>query len=1494
MRPLRVGRIQRSSSGGHTGETVDGDTAARIATARQGGTSLTPEVATRFSSAFGHDVSKVRLHTGTAAGDLNRRIGARAFTTGNDVFFRDGLPNLSSGTGQHLLAHELTHTIQQAGGPGRRIQRIRWDHKGRRRKDEAQVASRLCGKESQKAVVERLLGLFYGATDPAMQRTAPSVGHHATFTKAATLLTRPDVNDIVKGFDAASWMGTLQKCVARRFGRQSFRTQYLTALIDNGGQPPDHLRFRLALGVGGLGPKSRSGDAKEALRIFYDLGRDERIKMLENHHAEIKTGLPRHAFSQVAAAVKASKADKKIESSRAIERDKTRNTSDRREGRDKRIQHEAELLDAQDSELAAALRLATEGESTLAQMDVLGLAAPAKIDKVLHAVQDWVQRADATSHQVFGDSTVIRRYVVQGKVEFGATDYDNLSKHFLTHLQTRVWKRGLNDGDRVRIVALVSAGLPGDVSPSAQVHLGFWLRPKGSLQDVKGCLRRSHRPSVSAALAELAGALEVSAGKWKTRVNRTLTSRRRRRVHDALDSLAPIDRDHLLAALEPADRDDALKKFEGFLSDAGFLSSHRRYLVSKFGEVRAGDDAVSGYHELLRLGYKRRLPRRRFSQVLAQLSNEELQALKGDHVLRKRLDEADPGTAGEVENAVGYQLDGPEIARGVDQWADLWAALINNTRLHHHGGKVRRSAADSKIYRFALRILDAGAAAAEYSDDPRRRRGSARAGSHHLRSVYHSLAKRHTPAARRLDGSGLGEALGALAGATMVGASPSLDGAPRRYDLISHTIGHASTAVSGVEADVDAICHTFEQLSGRLLFDEWTDVASATEGQGDRRPLSLRLSMRKARHEQLDQFGRLTNPEYFEVRRRFADHIAWSLRNDDRFQAAVNALVGYANTTQPRVNFDAVACEVEYLATAAEQKSLGNYCQWSIFSNKGALAKLAVAELSSVLIAIKTQGGSVDNVAIEKFADKRSEATRRAQRFVAAANRYSQWLHKVVNSIGWGILVAASMGAAGLGVVATNGIVAAADLFRRLVLRLSDYALKPGQSALAGGMRADVVMEIGLYGMGLVNALFLNLLREGFGVLDHGLPKLPDDVEYRDTDGKVLEPDALEEAFGFKGSSAAAIFTMAGADTIMAVPRKLTLSLAVLLRELSQGADSVVAVRNMVSGLNLADAKRLVDLIGLGPLESFISRAAVDTGSLVDAPDVETDQVLESYPLRGDLPGLDREYVPKAFSSEQLAARSATSVVGYLILGKATQRAAAARSAERRQYHGIDPRRLRHQKVRAPTDPSMLELEDEQPEPESDEEVRILNGLEPRDFMRALRRTYGAVTFAIGVQNKRRKLDEFKPKLKIAQGALRDGYLGFTQDDEQAIWYMERGVAELESTLGATDVSGDESDLAEGASLEDERYHKSNQRKKRQPLPKSVRTDQGREITRNADGQLFFGKDPLAYRGVGVYYDSGLRLDLANGKTLEFGDVRGLTAQLDKCVDALLQLDLDD
>ena len=77
-----------------------------------------------MEQAFGADFSGVKVHTDGQSDQLNQSIQARAFTTGQDIFFRQGQYDPGSKGGQELLAHELTHVVQQNGGAVQRQNQI--------------------------------------------------------------------------------------------------------------------------------------------------------------------------------------------------------------------------------------------------------------------------------------------------------------------------------------------------------------------------------------------------------------------------------------------------------------------------------------------------------------------------------------------------------------------------------------------------------------------------------------------------------------------------------------------------------------------------------------------------------------------------------------------------------------------------------------------------------------------------------------------------------------------------------------------------------------------------------------------------------------------------------------------------------------------------------------------------------------------------------------------------------------------------------------------------------------------------------------------------------------------------------------------------------------------------------------------------------------------------------------------------------------------------
>jgi hypothetical protein len=99
---------------------VDGDPAldveAAVHAAGREGASLPGDVRSYFESRFGYDFSAVRVHAGSNAADGARAIQARAYTLGHDIVFGSGEYAPATVEGKRLLAHELTHVVQQGGG----------------------------------------------------------------------------------------------------------------------------------------------------------------------------------------------------------------------------------------------------------------------------------------------------------------------------------------------------------------------------------------------------------------------------------------------------------------------------------------------------------------------------------------------------------------------------------------------------------------------------------------------------------------------------------------------------------------------------------------------------------------------------------------------------------------------------------------------------------------------------------------------------------------------------------------------------------------------------------------------------------------------------------------------------------------------------------------------------------------------------------------------------------------------------------------------------------------------------------------------------------------------------------------------------------------------------------------------------------------------------------------------------------------------------------
>ncbi len=110
----RAARIAPSRARGPP--AVSSDFENQLRSSKGGGRPLPGKTRVEMESSFGTDFSGVRVHDGAGADKLSRGIAARAFTHGQDIYFSRNRYQPENREGKHLLAHELTHVVQQGGG----------------------------------------------------------------------------------------------------------------------------------------------------------------------------------------------------------------------------------------------------------------------------------------------------------------------------------------------------------------------------------------------------------------------------------------------------------------------------------------------------------------------------------------------------------------------------------------------------------------------------------------------------------------------------------------------------------------------------------------------------------------------------------------------------------------------------------------------------------------------------------------------------------------------------------------------------------------------------------------------------------------------------------------------------------------------------------------------------------------------------------------------------------------------------------------------------------------------------------------------------------------------------------------------------------------------------------------------------------------------------------------------------------------------------------
>jgi hypothetical protein len=106
---------KKSNNFAQSQNTASEDVSSHLRANSGKGNQLPRAVRSEMSQKIGADFSDVNIHTNDDASQMNKSIGARAFTHGKDIYFNSGEYNPSTQEGKHLLAHELTHVVQQRG-----------------------------------------------------------------------------------------------------------------------------------------------------------------------------------------------------------------------------------------------------------------------------------------------------------------------------------------------------------------------------------------------------------------------------------------------------------------------------------------------------------------------------------------------------------------------------------------------------------------------------------------------------------------------------------------------------------------------------------------------------------------------------------------------------------------------------------------------------------------------------------------------------------------------------------------------------------------------------------------------------------------------------------------------------------------------------------------------------------------------------------------------------------------------------------------------------------------------------------------------------------------------------------------------------------------------------------------------------------------------------------------------------------------------------------
>jgi hypothetical protein len=290
------------SGPGREGGDLDASVSKAIEGAKGGGQPLPDALRTSMDSAFSADFGGVRVHSDSQSDALNQSLNARAFTTGSDIFFGGGEYNPASGAGKELIAHELTHTIQQGAAgvkrtakPDKTIQRR---FAPARAKGKAHLRAENAWDAHQGPAIARGTQLLVDTEDANAKQQVRKVGWNTTWRPA--LNVPPDhqgpVPDNRKGYirssKAQATGGTLEAIMRGRIQGYLQAAETRHATLAGQLDKAEHIQFLMEKAIrfdvwsgAGLEPFVSAFGAKEAKFARIQAGADYVADVVEHWRA---------------------------------------------------------------------------------------------------------------------------------------------------------------------------------------------------------------------------------------------------------------------------------------------------------------------------------------------------------------------------------------------------------------------------------------------------------------------------------------------------------------------------------------------------------------------------------------------------------------------------------------------------------------------------------------------------------------------------------------------------------------------------------------------------------------------------------------------------------------------------------------------------------------------------------------------------------------------------------------------------------------------------------------------------------------------------------------------------------------------------------------------------------------------------------------------------------------------------------------------------------